>query len=242
MKVDKIEEYILEKIKNEEYIKGEMINSENQLSQKFNVSRMTVRKAIENLIQRNYLYRKHGKGTYVKDNSNKISVFLNEMIGFNERAKRYNLKAETKIINYKLIKADKILSEKLKIEEKEKVYCAEKLRLMNDEPVIYEIVFVPKKFIGNDENEFEKYLKYKNKYLKENNETEILKIEKEFEGILPDKNIKEKLELEEFFPVFKQEERTFLVDDIPFDITITYYNQDKYKFVEIINKNPIDKK
>ena len=164
------------------------------------------------------------------------------MIGFNERAKRYNLKAETKIINYKLIKADKILSEKLKIEEKEKVYCAEKLRLMNDEPVIYEIVFVPKKFIGNDENEFEKYLKYKNKYLKENNETEILKIEKEFEGILPDKNIKEKLELEEFFPVFKQEERTFLVDDIPFDITITYYNQDKYKFVEIINKNPIDKK
>ena len=164
------------------------------------------------------------------------------MIGFNEIAKRYNLKAETKIINYKLIKADKILSEKLKIEEKEKVYCAEKLRLMNDEPVIYEIVFVPKKFIGNDENEFEKYLKYKNKYLKENNETEILKIEKEFEGILPDKNIKEKLELEEFFPVFKQEERTFLVDDIPFDITITYYNQDKYKFVEIINKNPIDKK
>ena len=164
------------------------------------------------------------------------------MIGFNERAKRYNLKAETKIINYKLIKADKILSEKLKIEEKEKVYCAEKLRLMNDEPVIYEIVFVHKKFIGNDENEFEKYLKYKNKYLKENNETEILKIEKEFEGILPDKNIKEKLELEEFFPVFKQEERTFLVDDIPFDITITYYNQDKYKFVEIINKNPIDKK
>ena len=132
--------------------------------------------------------------------------------------------------------------EKLKKEEKEKVYCAEKLRLMNDEPVIYEIVFVPKKFIGNDENEFEKYLKYKNKYLKENNETEILKIEKEFEGILPDKNIKEKLELEEFFPVFKQEERTFLVDDIPFDITITYYNQDKYKFVEIINKNPIDKK
>ena len=120
MKVDKIEEYILEKIKNEEYVKGEMINSENQLSQKFNVSRMTVRKAIENLIQRNYLYRKHGKGTYVKDNSNKISVFLNEMIGFNERAKRYNLKAETKIINYKLIKADKILSEKLKIEEKEK--------------------------------------------------------------------------------------------------------------------------
>ena len=113
---------------------------------------------------------------------------------------------------------------------------------MNDEPVIYEIVFVPKKFIGNDENEFEKYLKYKNKYLKENNETEILKIEKEFEGIVPDKNIKEKLELEEFFPVFKQEERTFLVDDIPFDITITYYNQDKYKFVEIINKNPIDKK
>lgn len=151
MKVDEIVEYILKRIEKEDYKKGEKIESENQLCQRFSVSRMTVRKAIENLVQRNYLYREHGKGTFVKDNANKISVFLNEIIGFNERAKKYNLKAETKILNSKIIKADKNLSERLKITKNSMVHCIEKLRLINSEPVVYEISYISKEYLSSNE-------------------------------------------------------------------------------------------
>ena len=37
-------------------------------------------------------------------------------------------------------------------------------------------------------------------------------------------------------PVFKQEVVSFKENDTPFDFTVTFYNQDKYKFIEIIKK------
>ena len=88
MKYDEIEDYILLNINTGVYKSGQKIESENNLSSKFNVSRMTVRRAIENLIHSNYLYREQGKGTFVKNHEDKLSIFLNEIIGFSERAKR----------------------------------------------------------------------------------------------------------------------------------------------------------
>ena len=77
MKFYEIEEYLLNNIKKSFYLPDEKIESENELVKKFGVSRMTCRKAIENLVQRNYLYKIKGKGTYVKDNSNKHIIYLN---------------------------------------------------------------------------------------------------------------------------------------------------------------------
>ena len=233
MKVHEIIEYILKKIEKEEYRKGEKIDSENQLCQKFSVSRMTVRKAIENLVQRNYLYTEHGKGTFVKDNTNKMSVFLNEITGFNERAKKYNLKADTKILNYKLIKPEKNICEKLNLEKSEKVYCIEKLRLINSEPVVYEITYISEKYLHKSEIEY--FSSSKSKYII-SEDIKIEKIEKEFLGILPDYKIKKKLKMKDSVPVFKQEVVSFKENDTPFDFTVTFYNQDKYKFIEIIKK------
>lgn len=233
MKVDEIVEYILKRIEKEDYKKGEKIESENQLCQRFSVSRMTVRKAIENLVQRNYLYREHGKGTFVKDNANKISVFLNEIIGFNERAKKYNLKAETKILNSKIIKADKNLSERLKITKNSMVHCIEKLRLINSEPVVYEISYISKEYLSS--NEINYFSTAKSEYISSKN-IKIKKMEKEFIGIIPDYRIRKKLKMKDLVPVFKQEVLTFTGTEKPFDFTVTFYNQDRYKFIEIIQK------
>ena len=44
---------------------GDMIESENVLKEMYNVSRMTVRQALNNLVRDGYLYRHKGKGTFV---------------------------------------------------------------------------------------------------------------------------------------------------------------------------------
>jgi len=78
-----IEDVILTGIKNDEYKTGEMIPSERELSDKLNVSRYTIRKAIEELVNKGYLYRKQGNGTFVygkypskSKKSNQIGVIL----------------------------------------------------------------------------------------------------------------------------------------------------------------------
>ncbi|WP_258040952.1 GntR family transcriptional regulator, partial [Lysinibacillus sphaericus] len=60
-----IEEILKQRIYLEEYKIGENIPSERELSVQFDVSRMTVRQSITNLVNSGLLYREKGRGTYV---------------------------------------------------------------------------------------------------------------------------------------------------------------------------------
>ena len=237
MKFYKIEEYILNNIKNGQYLIEEQIESENELSKKFNVSRMTCRKAIENLVQRNYLYKIKGKGTYVKNNEDKHIIYLNETIGFSERTKRENLSAVTKVIKYEERTASTQIGKKLIIDKSEKIVYLKRLRFIDGEPVVVEITYIPKKFVNEKKlNEF-----FESKYnyaLSEN--YKIKEMQKEYMGVLPSRDIKELLKIKENIPVFKQEITSILENGDIFEYTKAFYNQEKYKFLEILKKD-IDK-
>lgn len=89
-KYEKLKNYIIETIKNEKLEYGAKIQTENELSVNFNVSRHTVRKAIGALVNEGWLYREQGKGTFVGNkeiNKTKktkvigvITTFMNDYI------------------------------------------------------------------------------------------------------------------------------------------------------------------
>ena len=54
---------ILRKIETEEYVGNELIPSERELTELFGVSRITIRRAVDELVGENYLYRIQGRGT-----------------------------------------------------------------------------------------------------------------------------------------------------------------------------------
>ena len=62
-----VKDYILKNINNDKYPSGEVIPTERELSESFEVSRYTVRRAITELVHAGYLYRVQGKGTFVYD-------------------------------------------------------------------------------------------------------------------------------------------------------------------------------
>jgi len=64
-KYQQLKEYIINTIKAKDLKPGEKIWSENELADKFQMSRHTVRQAIGELVSEGWLYRIHGKGTYV---------------------------------------------------------------------------------------------------------------------------------------------------------------------------------
>ncbi len=78
-----VKEFILENIKDNIFLVGETIPPERELSDQLEVSRYTVRKAIQDLVQDGYLYRVQGNGTFVyskekpgRKTSNEIGVIL----------------------------------------------------------------------------------------------------------------------------------------------------------------------
>src|SRR5690554_138709 len=79
-----IEDWIKDKILNNDFKVDDMIPSERELMNLFSVSRHTIRQAIGNLVNDGYLYRMSGKGTFVKDRhliykENKYTSFTEDM-------------------------------------------------------------------------------------------------------------------------------------------------------------------
>lgn len=64
-KYQKLKDYIIQTIQREELKPGEKIYSENELAEKFLISRHTVRQAIGELTNEGWLYRVQGKGTFI---------------------------------------------------------------------------------------------------------------------------------------------------------------------------------
>ena len=66
MKYTQIEDYLINRIKSKELIVGEQIEPDKVLAKKFDVSELTVNKALTNLANRGYLKRIKGRGTFVE--------------------------------------------------------------------------------------------------------------------------------------------------------------------------------
>ncbi len=84
--IDKTQQQIKELIMNHEYDTNGYLPSEGELSQKFGVSRTTVREAVRSLEIRGFIQRIHGKGLRVIDNSMQaLSRSVNDMMERGER-------------------------------------------------------------------------------------------------------------------------------------------------------------
>ena len=75
-----LKEAIKAAIKDGTYPDNEKIPTEIELSEHYKVSRITVRRAVEELCQENYLVKRQGKGTFVK--SRKIQRKMEHLLGF----------------------------------------------------------------------------------------------------------------------------------------------------------------
>lgn len=64
-KYQKLKEYIVETIVSDKLSAGEKFYSENELAERFQISRHTIRQALGELVNEGWLYRVQGKGTFV---------------------------------------------------------------------------------------------------------------------------------------------------------------------------------
>jgi GntR family transcriptional regulator, histidine utilization repressor len=74
-KFEQIKKYILEKIESGEWQENSPVPSENKLAEEFSVSRMTARRALEELSQKDILVRTKGSGTFVASLKSQGSMF-----------------------------------------------------------------------------------------------------------------------------------------------------------------------
>jgi len=134
------------KILNKELVPGERLRSENELKDKYHVSRDTIRKAMELLKKEGLITRKPSIGTVVS-----VSKMEYEPSGFHEsfseRMKRLGLTPTSEILSIEILsELDSHIENELQLKPGEKTYKISRIRKANDHPMALEIAYIPVKF------------------------------------------------------------------------------------------------
>jgi GntR family transcriptional regulator len=139
---EQVQEDMLQKIKRGEWKSGGMIPAEMELCEIYGVSRITIRKAIEELVLTGYLIRQRGKGTFVRIThlDNQLSKFYS----FSESLKIAGISEEAEVLAFKEIPASAKIAERLEISAGDAIYEVMRLRSVNDVPYAVEASYIPK--------------------------------------------------------------------------------------------------
>ncbi|WP_010531919.1 GntR family transcriptional regulator [Lentibacillus jeotgali] len=148
MKIDKslttplynqIKAYLQEKIDSGKWEAGYRLAAERELAEQFNVSTITIKRAIHELVHDGYLHRQSGKGTFV---IKKEEQDISKMVSLhNEREE--SAKHPHKLLSFKKVSAGSKLAKHLDIKPSDQVYKIIRLKIEDGSPAVIEYSFVP---------------------------------------------------------------------------------------------------
>lgn len=138
---EQLVDIITQQIKNNEYKVGDPIPSERKLCETYDMSRSTVRKAIEELEKRGYVERKYGSGTYISRQT--VNTQLSSFYSFSSEMKRLGYNFKSPIIGFQITPCPEWVRHQLEIQPGQDVFQIKRLRVVNDEPMIVETSYVP---------------------------------------------------------------------------------------------------
>ncbi|MFW6252241.1 MAG: GntR family transcriptional regulator [Halanaerobium sp.] len=180
---------ITQRIYEGDYSSGSYLPSENKLAQEFEVTRSTIRKALNVLKDKGTIESRQGKGYLVKELHWEQSLL--QFYSFGKNISKNIENPETKVLEYKKIRGLKTAAD---FKDSE-LWEINRLRFMNGIPLILETSYIPVKFL----TEFkETELKQDSLYnlLKKNNNN-VVKAKEYLEPVLPSLKDQELLEVKE---------------------------------------------
>ena len=133
---------ILDSICSSEYIENTPLPSERYLSERYHVSRSTVRQALNKLKSDGFIYTVRGNGSFVKPQV--IEQPLNRFYSFTDELKSMNRLIENTIIEYSVISLDSLLAKKLNYSDRSLFHKLIRLRSEKEYPLMLETTYLPK--------------------------------------------------------------------------------------------------
>lgn len=138
-----IAQALIDQIQNELLLPGDQLPTEAQLCEKYNVSRMTVNKALTTLVGRGYISRTAGKGSFVLEhrvdkNPAKNSSFSSDILSIHK-------KPGAILEKYEVVKAGEIpkIMRILRLSETDLVHYIYRVRTSNDVRIALSTTYIP---------------------------------------------------------------------------------------------------
>ncbi|HSV31462.1 MAG TPA: GntR family transcriptional regulator [Atribacteraceae bacterium] len=229
---------LLEMVEGGKIRAGERLFSEAELCRKFAISRMTVRKVIDDLAKEGYLYRVPGKGTFVS--RPKIVEKLAYLVTFTEDMFSRGMKPGCYIYEREVEEPCAKISEILNLGRDEKIIRLKRLLFADQEPICIQEVFLPLKL-------FHQFLKVTNREIENQDLCEILNAfiarpvawaRQTLSAVALSREEEEALNVPSGFPGLLCERVTYDETDLPIEYVTFLYRSDRYTFmIDLVKPN-----
>ena len=213
-----------------EFNPGEKIFSENELADKFKVSRLTVRQAISQLIQEGFLICKRGEGTFVTKNESLINSFNLEFSGFMDDLFYQVQKSKTKSVKIAKMVAPKLIKEKLELTVDAEVAQIKRVRFKEHNSFAYTINYLPIE-IGMKITRGQLYEKPLLQILEQDVGIQFTEAFQTIEASFADQEVSEALGIASGSPVLFVERIMYGRRRKPVELVQSSYRGDLYKYI-----------
>ena len=238
-----LKELLRQEIESGHWQPGQRIPSEAELCQAFDISRSVVRQALRELEYQGLLYREQGKGTFVAQP--KISESLmQDLSGFYEDMVTKGLTPLTKVLRQEIQPAHKKIANYLQIEPGDRVIVIERLRSVENEPIVLVTTYLPydicPDLINEDLSTQSLYALLEKKY-----GLELSHGRRTIEAVAANQYEAQLLGVEEGAPLVLLDSVSYLRDGRPIEYFHAVHRGDRSRFaVEVVRvqrgKDPLD--
>ncbi len=216
--------------------------SERELMLTHNVSRITVRKAIEELEQEGLVYKIQGKGTFVKGGQKQQDLI--SITSCTEDVRRQGMIPSRQVIFGEVIDADKKRQSRLQLAKGEKVFHMARVYYADGEPINHTTVYLPYKlFPGIEDYDFSKFSLYG--VIENDYGVKIVRAERTLEAVMAYPEICEYLHVHPGVPLILFHCITYgevRGKELPIESFKCYYRSDRFKFcIDQVRKDKFDK-
>lgn len=216
-----LSDLLLKDIK-ENYSPGDLIPSEPKLEEIYKVSRITIRKAIEQLEINKVLEKKQGRGTFVL--KQKILYDANAIGSLTQRLSKQNHKLETKSIEFEIIEGEHYVKDLLKCE---KLLAIKRLRLLDGSPFALMVNYLDYEKVPKLEKKFNIESLYT--FLKEEYQIVFFNAEETIEAKAPNKEESIQLKIKDNTPLLSLDRLSFDKNNKPLEYSNVMIKADMYK-------------
>lgn len=214
-------------------LSGTQLPGEHELCHVFDLSRTVIRQTLSVLEQEGMIVRRKGKGAFIADKKITESL-VQKLTGFHQDMSAKESTPVSRVLNMKVVGSNELVAVKLRLKPGDRVLLIERLRFVNDEPIVLVSTFLPYHFCMGIENE-----DLTNQSLYELLESKynhvIVRGERTIEAVMPTKKQCELLRIQANIPLIKLDSISYLGNGIPLEYYFAYHRADKSRFkVELV--------
>lgn len=224
---DQVYQTLLQQIGDGTYPVQHKLPSEKELSELFNVSRITIRQALNQLQLEHLVYKIQGKGTFVS--APKTFQNISQLQGFAEAMSNMGHDVFNVVKEFRFIPATPQIASKLKLSLNSTVVEIKRIRLVDRKPVSFELTYLPEA-IGSALQEINLATRDVFLALEEDLAIPLGHADLNIDATLADEVLSELLQVDINAPLLRVERLTHNHEGHPIDFEYLYFSGESFQY------------